>query len=126
MAGKGVKGQQRDVDDEHERAHTNKEMSFKPESLDRVIPKEAEKHDGGIEKVAMHVLQDERKASLAAIVAPCRFAYGAGRRIEKERPIVSLAVVVAGHAKTQRENQDEQRGRNDGRQPVVLGVDQRR
>src|SRR6266404_6309312 len=72
----------------------------------------------------MQVLQDEGKLCLAAVGAPFALADGAGRRIEEERAIVCLAIVVAGGAKAERTAQDEQ-GR--GKRPVaVMDVDERR
>src|SRR6476660_7780461 len=40
-----------------------------PKSTDRVIPEEAQKDDGAIEKVAVQILQDERKLCFSAIIA---------------------------------------------------------
>src|SRR3989442_9320136 len=55
----------------------------------------------------MHVLQNEGKPGLA-LVAVSRFTDGAGHRVEEERPIVGLAVVIAGRAEAQREDEDQE------------------
>src|SRR5262249_15015094 len=74
------------------------------------------------EKVSMQILEDEREARLAAVAVRMRLAHGARRRIEKERTVVGLAVVVAGGAKAQRRPQDQDRRRE--RPPMRL--DERR
>src|SRR2546429_562126 len=72
---------------------------------------------------AMQILQDEGKCRLAAIRSAA-LADHTGRGVEKERAIIGLPVVVAGHAESQRAAQNQQRGRK--QPPMVMGVDQRR
>src|SRR5215813_4920162 len=69
----------------------------------------------------MQVLQDEGKLGLALVAMP-RLADGAGNRVEEEGSIIRLAVVVAGGAKREREDENQERGRQ--RPPRRL--DQRR
>src|SRR5438552_5503418 len=72
----------------------------------------------------MEVLQNERKASLAAVRSPASFAYRAGRRMQEKCPIVRLPIVVAGCAEPERAREDQKcRGEPP---PVVIRVDQRR
>src|SRR5438034_5265001 len=71
----------------------------------------------------MQILQDEGKCRLAAIRSAA-LADHTGRGVEKERAIIGLPVVVAGHAESQRAAQNQQRGRK--QPPMVMGVDQRR
>ena len=98
--------------------------SAKKKRANRVLPKEGEKDDREVEKPAMEVLQDEGKASFAAVAPTASFAYRAGRRIEKERPVIGLSIVVAGGAESERPGQNKKRRRKPP--PVVMGVDQRR
>ena len=66
--------------------------------------------DGGVPEVAVDVLEDQREPGLAG-VGLVRLRDPARRRREPERPVVGLAVVVAGHPEAQREDQDDQRRR---------------
>src|SRR5205807_4961603 len=83
----------------------------------------SEENHRDIEKIAMQILQDEGKCRLAAIRSAA-LADHTGRGVEKERAIIGLPVVVAGHAESQRAAQNQQRGRK--QPPMVMGVDQRR
>src|SRR5712692_9924728 len=82
-----------------------------PKRSDRVVPENEEKDDGDVKKITMQVLQDEGKTGFAAIAMRVRLAHRASGRIKKESAIVSLAVVVAGGAKTERCPQDQNRRR---------------
>src|SRR5437660_4469167 len=84
--------------------------------------KKTMKNEGEIQKMAMQVLQDEREFRLAFVFA-ARLTHRAGRRIQEKGPIVSLAIVIARHAKSQREGKDQQ-----GRRPfpeMMVRIDQR-
>src|SRR5947209_2239713 len=97
-------------------------MPVKPETFVSVIPEEAKKHDCQIKKIAVDVLQNKWKSGFAAVFAMPRFANRAGRRIKEKGAVVGLAVVVTGHAETQRAGQDQQRGR---KRPHPMGsIDQ--
>ena len=82
MAGKCVRGEQEDVYQHHERAHADAETFGEAEGEDRVVPEKAEKEDREVEKIAVHVLQDERKRGFAAILArpPSLTAQAGGSR----------------------------------------------
>src|SRR5262245_31707804 len=51
-------------------------------------------------------------------------ANGAGRRVQEERAVVGLAIVVAGDAESERTRQDQQGGRECP--PAVAWIDERR
>src|SRR5215472_12495777 len=95
----------------------------KPERPDSVIPEETYKDKGKIQRVAVQVLQNEREAGLAAVVA-LLFAHGARGRIEQRRPVQSFAVVVAGSPEAERASQNQKCRRQ--RPPVVMRIDERR
>src|SRR5205085_4469258 len=98
MARQQIKREQNNVDQKDQRAHANEEMAFKPEGANGVIPEEAEEDDRPVEEIAVDILQDEREPGLAAVIPVSTFAHRAGRRIEKERPVVCLAIVVTSCA----------------------------
>src|SRR6185503_12104951 len=75
--------------------------------MNGVVPEYEHEDNSDVKKVTMKVLKYERECSLAAILVPAGFTDGACRRIEKERAIVSLAVVVTGGAETQRRPENE-------------------
>ena len=74
--------------------------------MNGVAPEKYEKEHSHIEKVAMHILQDEGKCRFTAIglaaLANCACGW-----IRKECTIVGFAVVVAGRAESQRAGKDQ-------------------
>src|SRR5882762_10497923 len=70
VAGKSVQSEEANVDEHDYRAEANVKTAVEVEGLDCVVPKEAEKNNRKIEKVAVNVLQDEGERSFAAIVLP--------------------------------------------------------
>src|SRR4029450_13858482 len=62
---------------------------------------------GQVEEVAVDVLEDEGKAGLAGVAGP-GVGDGAGRWGPPERPVVGLAVVVAGQPEPEGERQHQQ------------------
>ena len=78
-----------------------------------------------IEKIAMHVLHDERKGTLAEIRL-ARFADGAGRRIGPERFVVGAAIVITGEPESARrpKNQKRRRKQQPARPPSGFGPNQ--
>ena len=108
MAGKRVRRQQNNVDQQHQRAHTHPEFPVKIEREKDVFPQEKQKQHRQIKKISVYVLQNERKSRFALIVS---FPFGdrASRRILKKRPIVCLPVIVAGGPKAQRPSQNKHR-----------------
>ncbi len=74
-----------------------------------VVRQDEGDEDRGVPEVAVDVLQDERETRLAG-VPTVGLGHGAGGRRQPERPVVRLAVVVAGGAEAEREDQDDERG----------------
>src|SRR4051812_42605019 len=123
MAGERIQREQDDVGQHDERAEPHSESTLPvKESQVNVVPEEDEEDDREIEEVAVDVLQDERERRLTFIALVTAIIDRAGGRIQKERPIVSLAVVVAGGAESARRAQDQQRGRK--LPPVMLRVNE--
>jgi len=124
MARKSVERKKNDVEGEDERADSDAKVSVEKERADRVKPEETDKENCEIKKIAMDILQDERKSCFAAIVAACRFTYGAGWRIEEKGPVKGLAVVVTSGAKAEGAGKDQERRRE--WPPVMQGINERR
>jgi hypothetical protein len=59
----------------------------------------------------MQILK-QKQSGLAVVMACPRLSHGTGRRIEEERSIVRLAVVIAGKAKTARRRRYAESGRS--------------
>src|ERR1700716_1931086 len=72
----------------------------------------------------MEVLQYEGKASLASVRPPASLADRASGRMQEERPVIRLPIVVARSAEPERAGQDQKCRRKPP--PVVVGIDQRR
>src|SRR5207302_4730150 len=76
-----------------------------------------------IQEITMEILQNKGECGFTPVAVFATLAHGAGGWIEKESSIVSLAIVVAGDAESQRERQDQQRRRE--RPPMMMGVNER-
>src|SRR5215831_11577613 len=96
-------------------------MSLEPERAHGVIPQEKKKEERGQKPVAMDVLQNQREPGLATVLV-AQLAHRTRRRIQEERAVVGLAVVIAGNAEAQGDAQNQQSRRK--RPPVVLRIDQ--
>src|SRR5206468_3824660 len=81
-----------------------------PERAPDVVRENEQEDHRDIEKVAVHVLEDQRKIPLAQI-ALSRLTHGAVERIGPERLVVRAAIVVARESEQSRKRQDDQRGR---------------
>src|ERR1700722_11173071 len=124
MARTCVKSQQNDICQQHKRTYTDSNPIRKEEAVNCIPPQEGEKYNRDIKKPAMKILQNEREGGLAAVAPLARFANSAGRRIQKERAIVRLSIVVAGRPESERSGQNQTRRRKSP--PVGSCVDQRR
>src|SRR3954469_21779425 len=81
-----------------------------PERLDRVANQNDDEHQPEVQKIPVHVLEDEREESLPQ-VAMARFSNRAGQRIGPERFVIGAAIVIAGEAESARRPQNQQRCR---------------
>ncbi len=113
MAPKRVPAQQDDVDEQHQGPDPDTEMHgsgrriLEPQRLVDVAGQQDQEQQCQVQKVAMHVLQDEGEAALTP-VALSRLAHGTGRRIGPKSFVVGPAVVIAGDAKPARCPEDQQ------------------
>jgi hypothetical protein len=123
VARERVKGEEDYVGEHDEGAEADAELTVEEKREVSVMPQEAEEDERGIEKVAMDILQDERKFGFAAVFAAGGFIDGTSRGIEKECTVVGFAVVVAGGAEAEWEDEDKKRGGE--LPPLVVGVDER-
>ena len=74
------------------------------ERVDRVVGVDHRDDHGDVEEVAVQVLAQQREPGLTRVAA-VRLGHGAGGRRDPERPVVGLAVVVAGEPEQQQERQ---------------------
>src|SRR5258708_36357360 len=109
MAGKRVEREKRDVESKDKCADASSKAAVEEKGTERVAPQKHYEESGKVEEVAMDVLKDEGKGSLAAIIPARRFAHSAGGGIEEKRAVVGFAVVVARSAKTQRASKNQER-----------------
>ncbi len=79
----------------------------RPEREHHVVGEDQRDHDRGVPEPAVDVLGEQREPRLTGVLA-VRLGDRAGRRREPERPVVGLAVVVAGQPEAEREDQDQQ------------------
>src|SRR2546427_13231686 len=73
----------------------------------------------------MDILQNEREPIFPLIAVP-RLADAAGDRVEEKRAIVRLPVVVASRPESERENENQKRGRERPPRRMVIGGVKRR
>src|SRR2546427_8443046 len=95
-----VAGEQRAVYRQNQRADRDAKCSCRPQCAPHVVPEKKQNDQREVQQIAMQVLQDQRKCSLAAIIAPRSFGDSAAWRMECERTVVRLAVVVTGQTKS--------------------------
>ena len=107
MARQSVESEQGNVQQQYQRADADAKALRKKERANRVPPKEDEVDDCEIKKPPMEILQNERKCGFAAVAPMPSFAYRAGWRIEEERPVIRLSIVVAGSAESQGPGQNQ-------------------
>src|SRR2546425_2394671 len=106
VAREGVASQEDDVDPHHQRAHADSEAVGEPERQDRVPGEHHDEEDRDVPRVAMEVLEEERKARLARVALDV--ADGARHRRQPEGAVVGLAVVVAGQPEETWAPQDQE------------------
>src|SRR5664280_1616698 len=110
VAAEGVEPQQRGVDTQDGRADADPDPEARlAEGLDGVDGQDDVEDEAEVEEVPVDVLEEQREPGLSGVGAVA-VGHRAGRRGQPERPVVRLAVVVAGHPEAQREDQDEQGG----------------
>src|SRR6266540_1126336 len=90
VARQRVQPQQGRVEQQDQGAEAHAEAVGEAERPQRVPGQDQRERQGQVEEVAVHVLQDQREAGLAA-VAGARVRHGAGRRRPPERAVVGLA-----------------------------------
>ena len=108
VAAERVAGEEHDVREHEDRPEADAEATVEAEGSERVPPQEDEEPGREDQRVPVKVLDQERKARLAG-VRLARIGNRARRRCPEERAVVGTAVVVAGHAKCERERDDEDR-----------------
>ena len=110
VAARRIAREQDHVGEHEDRTQADAEVPAEVERVEGVSPQEDEQRSREDQRVAVEVLDEERKACLTRIARP-RVGHRAGRRRPEERPVVRATVVVAGHAESERERDDEDRRR---------------
>src|SRR5438045_1781265 len=110
MTTKSVATEQDDVNREDDCANADSESTVEPERFPNIVAQDQNENEREIQKIAMHVLHDERKRALAPITFP-RFADGARRRVSPERFVIRASIIITGQPKTARRPQNQQRRR---------------
>lgn len=109
VAAERVAKDQHGVHDEDDRAETDVSpvAVLVAERQHRVVRQDQTDDHGHVEEVAVDVLQDQRQARLAGVLA-VRLGHGAGRWRQPPRAVVRLAVVVAREPEPAGEGEDQQ------------------
>src|SRR5438552_3250898 len=119
MARQRITGEQRDVDHHDHPDEPDPPALPLAEREEGVLPQEEERDEGEVQEIPVDVLEGEREGSLER-VAPVdgRLANGTTGRIREIRPVIRLAVVVAGGSEAERDPQDQDCRREPRGQPV--------
>src|SRR5262249_16386943 len=122
VATEGVRGEQEHVDGEYDRPDADAEVASAvgagpPQRPGDGLAENAGEKDRDVQKVAMHVVQNEREGALAEVLR-ARLTDGARRRVGPERLVIGAAIVIAGEAKTGGERQNQHRRRDPQRHPA--------
>src|SRR6266568_8199755 len=78
VAGESVKGEQSHVQRQDDRTNTHSKATIKKERAEGILPEKNEEQNREVEKIAVNILEDERKRSFTAIIAAREFANRAG------------------------------------------------
>jgi hypothetical protein len=124
VAGKRINSQEDNVEEQHKRTNSDSKSPVKEESAERVPPEKDEEDEPCIQKVAVQVLKDERELRFSRVASLARFTHGAGGRVEKKGPVVSLSVVVTSNPESQGESKNQESRRK--RPPPMVGINEGR
>jgi len=116
MTAQGVTAEQGDIREQDESAYADAKVAVEPAGLPDVVREKQQEDEREIQKIAVDVLEDQRKRSFAPI-GFARLAHGAGRWVGPKCFVVGAAIVVAGDAETAGRPEDEHRGGDPGRHP---------
>src|SRR5258708_9566070 len=117
MEAECVAAQENSVSEQDQSSDADAKSIFEPHGPPSVMSKQHDENQCEIEKVAMYVLKDERKGSLAEIFL-AGLAHRTGRRIGPKRLVVCAAIVVAGDSESTRRPQDQHRASDPEWHPV--------
>src|SRR6266567_7712082 len=95
---KRVTAKQDNVNCEHDRPDANSKLVVEPESFPDVVTQDQNENERKIQKIAVHVLHDQRERTLAKI-SFARFADRACERIRPERFVIGAAIIITGQPK---------------------------
>src|SRR5438093_1048953 len=110
MTAKRIAAKQNEVDRQNNRADAETEVMIEPERFPNVVSENQNENECEIQKIAMHVLHDQRKRTLAEI-SFARLTNRACGRIRPERFVIRAAIVVTGQSKSAGRPQDQKRRR---------------
>ena len=105
MTAKSVTAEQNDVDREHDCADADAKSIIEPKRLPNVIAQDQNENEREIQKIAVHILHDERERSLAQILF-ARFADRARGRVRPESFVVRAAIIITGQPESARRPQN--------------------
>src|SRR5439155_13907879 len=91
VAGEGIHSQKSHVEKQNQGSDSNPDSSVEKESMQRVAPQENQEDKSYVQEVAMEILKNKGKCSLAFVTVAATLADGTGGRIEKKRPVISLS-----------------------------------
>src|SRR5262249_19527654 len=117
----GVATKQHQIRQQNERANTHSKPAIKPERVPHVARQNDQKDQGKIKKIAVDILQDQRKGALAQVLLPW-LAHCTGRGVGPECLVVRAAIIVTGHAKPARRPKNEYRCCYPRGHPARLGT----
>src|SRR5216683_966555 len=110
MAAECIAAHQNRVSGQDQSSDADAESVLKPHGLPGVVSQKHDENQCEIEKVAMYVLKDKRKGSLAEIFL-AGLAHRARWWIGPKRFVVCAAIVVAGDPESARRPQHQHRAR---------------
>ena len=116
MTAKGVAAKKNDVNGEHDCSDANSEgfatsrRIAKPQRLPNVDREDDNKNEREIKEIAMDVLHNKRKRTLAQI-RRSRFAHAAGGGIGPKSLVIGASIIIAGKPESTGRPQDQECGR---------------
>src|SRR5437667_5809845 len=98
---KRVTAKQDNVNCEHDRPDANSQSVVEPESFPNVVTQNQNENEREIQKIAVHILHDQRERTLTEI-SFARFADRARGRVGPKCFVIGAAIIITGEPKSAR------------------------
>src|SRR5438046_9424321 len=111
MTAESITAEQHHIDCQYNGSDPNAESIRKPHRLPHIDRENDDESEREIKKIAVHVLHDERKGTLAEI-GFARLAHGTGGRVGPKGFVIGASIVIASQPEPARRPHEKNPQRN--------------